>query len=505
MSGFAGILLASRISQAVAEALDDPYWQQVGLLLRGEGTNGSTTIVDSSKYNYTLEHWQSSGATMVNNSTAQDKYGSGSVLFPAATTNSNGDMIIINKSATTITQPYARFGGVSNDWTVEMFYRPNEVGGGKTRGLFGYGFFAFNVALLNTGYIETAFSNTSAGTSTTSFTKVTTTSALTANNWYHLSWMRKGNVIYFFQDGVQMWTQAFTGTLRTFRTSDTYDFGLAIGLQHAGGPPGAISTGQTADGYMDDVRITHYARYATGGFTPPTEGAATNGGRGVRTLAAFGNAQTSTAQSQFGGSSYLGDGTGDYINVTDTTQELVNWYEGDYTIEYWIRPLTMSTMGYTNSSVTYPAAAGNQDTAGTTYWAFGPTSDGNVKFYYFTGSANFVTTSGVTIGINTWYHLAFVKNGTNLKIYVDGVERASATLSGTPQSAITVPFQIGSARGTTLASLHAHIDELRVSKTARYTSGFTPATTAFVNDADTVLLLHMDGTNGGTTFTDDNS
>ena len=40
------------------------------------------------------------------------------------------------------------------------------------------------------------------------------------------------------------------------------------------------------------------------------------------------------------------------------------------------------------------------------------------------------------------------------------------------------------------------IDSLRVSKTARYTSNFTPHTTAFKDDKDTVLLLHMDGGGG---------
>ena len=47
------------------------------------------------------------------------------------------------------------------------------------------------------------------------------------------------------------------------------------------------------------------------------------------------------------------------------------------------------------------------------------------------------------------------------------------------------------------------IDEFRISNSARYTTGFTPQTTPFVNDENTLVLLHMDGTDGATDFPDD--
>jgi hypothetical protein len=52
--------------------------------------------------------------------------------------------------------------------------------------------------------------------------------------------------------------------------------------------------------------------------------------------------------------------------------------------------------------------------------------------------------------------------------------------------------------------MNGHMDEIRVSNSARYTTTFTPSTTPFVNDANTLLLLHMDGTDASTVFFDDN-
>jgi hypothetical protein len=53
-------------------------------------------------------------------------------------------------------------------------------------------------------------------------------------------------------------------------------------------------------------------------------------------------------------------------------------------------------------------------------------------------------------------------------------------------------------------SFNGYLDEVRISNIARYTAAFTPSTTPFQSDANTVLLLHMDGTNASTVFTDDN-
>jgi hypothetical protein len=69
---------------------------------------------------------------------------------------------------------------------------------------------------------------------------------------------------------------------------------------------------------------------------------------------------------------------------------------------------------------------------------------------------------------------------------------------------LNAPLSIGVA--WTLPNFDGWLKEFRISNgVARWTSNFTPASAEYTPDQYTVLLLHMDGTNGSTVFTDSNS
>jgi hypothetical protein len=55
---------------------------------------------------------------------------------------------------------------------------------------------------------------------------------------------------------------------------------------------------------------------------------------------------------------------------------------------------------------------------------------------------NPIVSASQTISLNTWYHLAAVKNGTNIKLYVNGVEGASQTRSNFNWSDLGVTAKI---------------------------------------------------------------
>jgi len=231
-------------------------------------------------------------------------------------------------------------------------------------------------------------------------------------------------------------------------------------------------------------------------------------------ITAFGNAQVSTTQSKFGGASFFTNttngGTASYLNGVynnATVQTITNMPNyTNYTVEFWL--YVPSSPGFTNlqdGDSPFSVCIGLQspnDYPGS--WSFGVLNNGTVRFAYLYNSSysNYASiTSSNTLSSNTWYHLAFVKTGTGIKIYIDGTERASGTLTG------TMWIQ---NHGLNMGSYYRarpsiYMDEIRISSTNRYTAGFTPSASAFTNDADTLMLLHCNGTNASTTFTDDNA
>lgn len=108
------------------------------------------------------------------------------------------------------------------------------------------------------------------------------------------------------------------------------------------------------------------------------------------------------------------------------------------------------------------------------------------------------TQVGAELDIDTWYHIALVRSGTDLKTYVNGTEYASDTVSG---SLITLDTPMFIAGLDPLISgyscFEGYLDEVRISSSARYTASFTPNPAPHANDPDTVLLLHAED------FTDD--
>ena len=215
-------------------------------------------------------------------------------------------------------------------------------------------------------------------------------------------------------------------------------------------------------------------------------------GRTAKTFTVFNQAQIDTAQSQFGGASYLGDGTGDYI-VSSTDNDLQ--FTGNFTVELWVR---LASTG----AIRVPIGNRFSGTGAGIWWVEIGTDQAAYSAWQNTAGTNYYPVMPGTISTNTWTHLAVVRNGSTLTMYKDGVGGTAVTgVTGT-FGATTVGIMVGGISAS--FNWNGHIDEVRISNSARYTANFTPSTSAFVNDTNTVLLLHMNGTDASTTFTDDN-
>jgi Concanavalin A-like lectin/glucanases superfamily/Calcineurin-like phosphoesterase len=100
----------------------------------------------------------------------------------------------------------------------------------------------------------------------------------------------------------------------------------------------------------------------------------------------------------------------------------------------------------------------------------------------------------VTLETGRWHHLAGVFDGSEVRLYVDG--RLAAAKNGVgARGRNRLPFFVGAdpdGRGRPGSAFDGLVDEVRVSKVARYTGkSFQPAR-RFAPDADTLLLLHLD-------------
>jgi len=100
---------------------------------------------------------------------------------------------------------------------------------------------------------------------------------------------------------------------------------------------------------------------------------------------------------------------------------------------------------------------------------------GKVRFYTFKNSVEYsYVTSNTVLSTGTWYHVAGVYDGTQLKIYIQGMSDATAvTPLYTPQAG-TSNLKMGvSPEGTYF--LNGLIDEARVTAAAVYSATFTPS------------------------------
>jgi len=222
-----------------------------------------------------------------------------------------------------------------------------------------------------------------------------------------------------------------------------------------------------------------------------------------KTVTAVGNAQISTTQSKWNGSSLKFDGSGDYVEVNGTNTSLE--MGGDsWTVEMWIYQIQRPS---TTTSI-YDSLGLNG--AATNAIRIRIDSLGYLKFYRYSSP---VLSSSAAIPLTTWTHVAVVKDGSTLNVYLSGTLVGSIGDTVTYTNGLNRPILGVDGYSPPTAAFNGYIDDLRVTKgVARYTSNFTPPTQPFFNNFktgydphyfyDVSLLLKGDGTNGSTTIVD---
>ena len=172
--------------------------------------------------------------------------------------------------------------------------------------------------------------------------------------------------------------------------------------------------------------------------------------------------------SPFYNSSVIFDGTGDYMDIGSSSDFDIG--TGDFTIEFWMFSGTNSLDTFYRRLWMTDGPTGNA--VNNFQIAIVPTS--GVINLWDDGTLDLVGTTNVTN--SKWHHIAAVRSGTTLKIFVDGVMEASTTFSGavSPNSGTPRP-RIGSYNGTS-GDYNGYLNDLRVYVgVAKYSNNFVPA------------------------------
>ena len=468
-------------------SVGDTYWANTTLLLSGDGTNGAqnNTFLDSSSNAFTVTRngtptqgsfspygslWSNyfngtSGSgggpylSCPNSSTMQ--FGSGSFTIEAWCY-----FTVVQESTIIARYP---FDNTNNEW---IFQTSSSL----------VPFFAYSAAGLNTGIIP-----------------VTSGSALSINTWYHLAVVKNGTGVTLYINGTSVSTGTISGSIYSGTTTTT------IGCYAQSAYPGGYAV---PNGYLSNVRVVKGSAVYTSNFTPTTQpltaitntqlltcqsnrfidnssnafAITVNGTPSVQRFSPF-TSGTSYSASTIGGSGYFSTATPDSISIPNNSG--MNFGTGDFTVEAWMY-LTSGTGSYYGQQI-----IGKSN--GSTGWAFliNRTSSG-----YGLGTT---TADGTALGIynttyllaNVWYHVAWTRSTSTAKLFLNGVQVASATdvTNDTNTNTLWVASQANNGSGQ---NFPGYITDARIVKgTAVYTSNFTLPTAPLSAVSNTSVLLKM--------------
>ncbi len=217
----------STASSSVTPVAGDPNWSDVRLLFHADGANNSTSFTNTKGNAITLS---ARGSAVV--STAQAKFGSGSLYVPSSGT----DGLNINNAGSLLV--------FTGDYTIEFWMYFSSIATDSSVYINHDGNGSYHAININSSSYSLYF-NTSSPTNITH--------SLQANQWNHVAIVRSGSTVSAYTNGSRVGTATSSGT-------------------HGNASPSTarIASANGASYYVDEFRATAVARYSGESFTVPT-------------------------------------------------------------------------------------------------------------------------------------------------------------------------------------------------------------------------------------------
>lgn len=309
-----------------------------------------------------------------------------------------------------------------------------------------------------------------------------TLGTVTTNQWYHISVYRVGTAIY----------GSFNETITTLNAS------TSASLLNNSAPYyiGSDSNLSPYVGHISNLRIVIGSPVYSGSSAPiptapftPTSSANTQLLLSGTNAAIFDNASNitietvdtsiSTAQSNYGSGSIAFNGTSAYAKLISPLNTSINLLPtlGNFTIEAWINPTSVAvaknifyiggnTISYASVRVDHTATGALQLLVSTTGAAW---------------AINITSTRLLTAGV--WSHIAVVRAGVNIALYLNGVLAASSGAVTVATSLLAQPNNfLGAFFNSTIQGFfNGYMSDFRMTNHARYLGNFTPPTSTLQN------------------------
>lgn len=467
---------------AASSVATDPYFNQVSLLLHGNGVNAAqnNTFIDSSVNNLTVTRTGAVTQGTLSQFSQPDgrwsNYFNGSSRFQMGTTSS------------------FRFAGnfTVEAWVYRIGTTQQFVAGYWTAGVATQCSWAFGH---NNGFAYFAW-----GIGATNLAIQGTTQPIPLNQWTHIAAVRSGTTVTMYVNGrADATTGTASGTLNTPAAS------LYIGALNP-------TDGLGWFGFISNLRIVNGTAVYTANFTPSTQPLTAIANTGLLTCQSYYFKDNSTnnfsatavtgaatqtqsfgpftdnspftgpaaySTSVNGGSAYF-TGTGNYLSAP---LDSINIRTTAFTVEGWCALATATNFIFfcASSSASPGISLYLQEYSGAVLLG--------------DGVANNISFSPSLLPLNQWFHCAVTFDGTTYRVFINGTLVGSSTtllsnivLLSTQVGARTAVAPVGAAIG--------YISNFRVVKgTAVYTANFAPPTAPLTAISGTSLLLS--GTNTG--------
>ncbi|MBD3249228.1 hypothetical protein GF336_04235 [Candidatus Woesearchaeota archaeon] len=280
-----------------------------------------------------------------------------------------------------------------------------------------------------------------------------------AETWYHIALVSSGNTLTIYRNGVAVHSCSI-GSLTDYNSP------IRIGSN----PEARREFG----GYIDELRISNNARW-TSDFSsslpssPYTadantklllslDGDVAEGASNDHDVTFHGNIKmnaTEKPSSDFEGSYYF-DGS-DFLTIPDDPE--IELGSDDFTIDFWFKRFG----GHGSLDV----ILAKQDDGHTNDHSYGINfGTGNELSAQISDSSSYNTVTSTTLfgsGDTDWHHVSFIREGSRMLLYIDGILEDNLTASVTSQDT-SYPLTIGRYGQTNYYYTNSFISDLRIVK-----------------------------------------